>query len=242
MSCTESQKEAANSTTTTEDTVETPKNEIGKKNFAVIWNWETTEDEFVVDNLPTISKELTELWKQDIIENAYFDSEAKFTDSKTFPKVSFYLKAKGLAEAKAVLDRLTVVKKEISSYEIFPVGTKYLGRNDEAIKKAGITKSFVTVWNSTGDMKTNAADGVIEKQNDALLSLWKEGKVENVYFDIEGVNRENNTTDFVVYINAKNMEDAKQIADNLPIAKAQLAEYKMFPVGVFWMGEFKDYQ
>ncbi len=50
---------------------------IGQTNYAVIWKWTTTSSELVAENSSTISNELTELWKKNLVENAYYDNENK---------------------------------------------------------------------------------------------------------------------------------------------------------------------
>lgn len=223
-------------TKTTSKKVETTNSEIGKNNFAVVWNWTTKNEQLVTDNSITISNELTSLWKKGIVENTYYNSESKADKLSYFPNISFSLKAKSLENAKEILNDLTVVKKGIATYKLYPIGVLWLDRKHKTILKNGITKSFVTVWTTTG----KPSDKLAQEQNNRMLELWKSGKVENVYFDIEGTQKANLKTDFVFYVNAKNLEEAKALCESLPIFKENVASFKIHEVGVFWMGKFEQ--
>ncbi len=241
LSCNNQPKEIIESTKiNSQNTSEKKDLELARNNYAVVWNWTTTEKQLVSDNAPTISKELTKLWKDKIVENAYFDSDGEFEKFEGFPNISFFLKTSSISEAENILNELTVVKKGIAKYTIYSVGTKWLGRNSEAIvKKSMVTKAYVAVWNTVTKHDNTNAKGLIKKnaknQSDAILKLWNEGIVENVYFDIEGTASNNMTTDFVFFINADSKAEAKKICDNLPFAKKHLASYKISPVGVYWL-------
>jgi hypothetical protein len=235
LSCGNSNKHDSQnqSSTTKEEPV------IGRNNYAVVWNWTTTDKQLVDDNTLTISKELTKLWNKGIVENAYYDGNAKVDKFEHFPNIIFFLKAKSFEEAEVILNKLTIVKKGIAVYTVYPVGTKWLGRNDEIIKeKAKPTKSFVAVWTTNKEVKPS--DELTKSQSDAVLKLWNEAVIENVYFDIEGIQKANNETDFVFFVNANSKEEVKQIVDNLPFAKENIASYKLLSVGSFWMGVYED--
>ncbi len=233
VSCNQTNQDSSSNTTA-------PVKEYGRQNYAVVWNWITNDKQLFEDNAVTISNELVDLWKKDIIENAYFNSEAEFNDSQQFPNISFFIKAKSKREAKEILNELTVVQKNISKYSIYPVGTKWLGRQKEEIYERGITKSWVSVWTTLGFESVAEPDELVKEQNDTMIDLWKKGVVENVYFDIEGASVRNEKTDFVFFVNTNTKEEAKEILDDLPFTKEGVASYLLFPVGVFWMGEYED--
>lgn len=214
--------------------------EFGKTNYAVVWNWTTSDEKLVSDNTIQISKELTELWKKGVVENVYYDSESKADKLGHFPNISFFLKAKSEEEAKSILNKLTIVKKGISQYKIHLVGSKWLGRNEDAISKTGIKKTWVAVWSTGVDHNSKASKEEVREnakaQSDAVISLWDKGIVENAYLDILGVETKNNVTDFVLFVNANSEQEAHKVLDNLPFSKKNIAHYQLFPVGVFWMG------
>ena len=111
-----------------------------------------------------------------------------------------------------------------------------LGRKSEVIEKNGLTKSFVAVWNT--NKKPENSDVII--QNNLVLDLWNKGKIENVYFDIQGTQEANNKTDFVFYINTETKEDAIALCESLPFFKKNIATYEIHEVGVFWLGNYKN--
>lgn len=213
---------------------------IGRKNYAVVWKWTTTDVQLVEDNLLAISNEINVLWKDDVVTDAYYNPDATVDKFEYFPNVSFFLKAHSYEEGEALLNKLTLVKKGIAMYTMYPVGTKWMGRNEGKIHENGITNSYVAVW--TTENMENSTDELTKSQADAILGLWNEGKIENVYFDIEGTQKANNETDFVFFINTNSPEEAKAVCDALPFVKKNIASYELFEVGVFWLGEFKDNQ
>lgn len=77
-------------------------------------------------------------------------------------------------------------------------------------------------------------------QSDAILKLWNEGIIENVYFDVEGTQETNTVTDFVFFVNADSEKEAIEICDHLPFVQEKIAAYKLHAVGIFWLGEYKD--
>ncbi len=219
----------------------TSDDKIGRTNYAVVWKWAIDDSELVANNTPKISQELTDLWKADIVENAYFDSEAKVDKFDYFPNITFFLKAQNEVEAIALLNKLTVVTKGIATYRLFPVGQLWLDRKTEIINQKGITKSFVSVWTTIkSPLHGEGADDLLKRQNDTVLKLWNEGSIENVYFDIEGTYEPNKKTDFVFFVNVNSETEAKSICESLPFYQQKLATYELYQVGVFWMGKYEE--
>ena len=236
LSCGNPKKEAKIETKSeTVESSSTENSKIARSNYAVVWNWTTTDVQLVTDNTATISEELTALWKEDIIENAYYNSDAKVDKLSYFPNISFFLKAGSYESAEVILNKLSIVKKGIAVYNIYPVGNLWLDRKSKIIHENGLTKSYVTIWRT--DKKPE--DQLIKSQNDKMLALWKAGKIENAYFDIEGTQKGNNITDFVFYANANTEEEARALCESLPFYKENIAMYKIYEVGVFWMGKYE---
>lgn len=240
----EAKKDKIDVKSETQETTSIKSSEFGKTNYAVVWNWTTTDEQLVSDNTAKISIELTDLWNKGIVENVYYDSEAKTNKLSYFPNISFFMKVQSLEDAKTVLNNLTIVKNNIAEYSIHPVGSKWLGRNKEAITKNGITKSWVAVWATSVDHNSDASKDEVKQnakeQSDAVLSLWNQGLIENVYFDITGIQQKNDITDFVLYVNADSEKEARAILNELPFYKKNIAQYQMFSVGVFWMGSKEE--
>lgn len=240
MSCGDTKKKAT--TKTQAATTEAPT--IGRSNYAVVWSWKTTDVNLVTENTQKISDELTALWKNDIVENVYYDSDSKIDKLANLPNISFFMKAEGIKDAESILNNLTVVKKGIAKYSLYPVGVKWLGRNTEAIKERGMTKSYVAVWNTiTKHDQSNAKERIkenVKAQSDAILDLWEEGSVENIYMDIEGTIKLNLISDFVCFVNVNSEKEAEELLNKLPFVTKKIASYKLFPVGTFWLGDSKE--
>jgi hypothetical protein len=233
-------KTSIQSNATESSQVENVDQQFGRTNYAVVWKWATNNIKLVENNNPQISKELINLWKKGVVENAYFDTDSPTDKLDYFGNITFVLKAKDKTDAKDILDRLTVVKKGIATYQLFPVGQLWLDRKTELINEQGITKSFVAVWNTQKSPLDKTKADLLKSQNDMILDLWNKGKVENIYFDIEGTQKENEKTDFVFFVNANSEMDAKSICEALPFYQEKIANYELFQVGVFWMGKYED--
>ncbi len=207
---------------------------VGWHSYAVIWKWTTNDEKLVSDNTVKVSEELTSLWEKGIVENVYFDGDAKNDKLSNFPNISFFIKANSKQEAEKALDKLTIVTKGIASYSVHPVGTLWLDRKYETIKERGFTKSFVAVW----ETKSKPSDEITTNQHDTVLALWNEGKIENAYFDIEGTQVSNENADFVFFANANSEEEAKKLCESLPFYTEGIATYELFPAGSFWLGQY----
>lgn len=233
LSCkTEKKEESSKQKSPSE--IETSK--IGQNNYAVTWKWKTNDVQLVSDNLTKISNELTALWNNKIVENAYYNHNPKINKLGHLPNISFFLKAKSQEEAKKILDNLTIVGKNLATYELHPVGQLWLKRKFKTIHENGMTQSFVTIWTTN----SKPSDELAKAQSDKLLQLYEQGRIENAYFDIQGTQTANNKTDFVFYVNSNSEKEAKELCDTLPFSIEKIATYKMFPVGVFWMGEYNN--
>ncbi len=209
----------------------------GKSNFAIVWKWATDDAALVARYSRQISEELTDLWKQNIVQNAYYDVESQVDAFDHFPNISFFLKADNEAEAKTILDKLTVVSQDIATYRVIPVGTLWLGRNAEPIKERGVTNTFAAIWTTVkSPLHGKNADVLLEEQYNAIIELWNTGVIENVYFDIEGTYESNDKTDFVFFVNANSLSDARSICESLPYFNEKIATYDIHEVAVFWLG------
>lgn len=105
--------------------------EVGIQNFAVIGRWTTNNVDLFNDNVVTISKEFNNLQRNGVIENAYYNSNAKHDKLDHFTNISFFIKAKSVEDFKTKLNELTVVKKGIAFNQIFPVGHLWLDRKQQ---------------------------------------------------------------------------------------------------------------
>ena len=208
-------------------------------NFAVIWHWETTDKEHVLSSLTKQAQELNDLWEKDIVENIYLNPDAEFSTGEQFPDISFIIKAKNEQTAKVYLDNMLFVKNKISSYTIYRVGQKYLGRNTDVLSVIGKKKSFAAIFNTQGS-KNDILEN-LQEQNDKTLELWQTGQIENAYIDIEGYSSgKSSIPSMVYYVNSDDKESAHIILDKLPFVKNKLTSYQLFPVGIFWLGQYES--
>lgn len=246
FACNNQLKEKETSTETNQKTTtEKEDNKFGRNNYAIIWEWTTTDKKLVEDNYKTIIEELLNLWENDIIENTYFNPDAKINKFEYYPNISVFLKAKSINEAEKILNNLTLAKKGIAQYKIYPVGSKWLGRNTDKISEKGITKSYVAIWSTQKDIDQIKDAELIQEQAGKIMDLYEDGTIENVYWELSGEpdalkRRQNEIADFVFFVNASTQQDAKKICDNLPLTQQNFTKYKLLPVGVFWWGNYKD--
>ena len=227
-----------NATNSGQSKTSTSNQKIGRTNYAIVGKWATTDAELVSNNSPTIAKELADLWKNDIVENAYYDADSPIDKFDYFPNVFFFLKAYSVAEAESILNDLTIVKKGIISYQLYPVGLLWYDRKTEFINKKGMTKSFGAVWTTVD--KSKITDDLLQVQSQKITELWDNGTIENVYFDIEGAAQDNAKTDFVFFVNTNTSEEAEAICNALPFYQNKIATYELHQVGVFWMGKYEE--
>ena len=243
LACDNKQKKKEIKTITqTEDSTDSDNSKFGRKNFAVIWKWTTTDVKKVEEHIVKFSEEMNSLWKNGDIENVYFNSNSKIDKLEYLPNNSFFIKAKTKAKAETMLNEIILVKEGLITPIVYPVGTKWLGRNEETIHKKGLTKSFVVVWSRLREVDLTKDQNILIDQTDELLRLNGNGDIENVYWDLENtanpsVNKD--VEDFVFFINANSQEEARKICDSLPFTKAKIVSYSIHPVGVFWLGEYK---
>jgi hypothetical protein len=180
--------------------------------------------------------ELNKLWEKDIVENVYINIDAKFPSGKSFPTVSFVIKAKNETDAKVYLDNMVFVKNNISSYQLYKVGTKYLGRNKETLDLINSKRVFVVVFQTTGNKEEIINN--IQEHSQKTLELWKMGLIENAYLDTEAFDKEERRIPAIAYfINAEDKAGAEQIIAELPFVQKKLTRYQIYPVGVFWLGQ-----
>ena len=82
----------------------------------------------------------------------------------------------------------------------------------------------------------------IQEQVAVLVSLWKNGVVENIYLNHE-LNEPKNKrkASIVFFIQAKNKDEANEILKQLPFVQHDVLNYTLYPVGVLWLKEIEDH-
>lgn len=81
----------------------------------------------------------------------------------------------------------------------------------------------------------------IQEQSAALLGLWKQGIVENVYLNVNENQAvaEAGKLSVVFFIKANNQTKAHKILAKLPFVKYNVVNYSLYPVGVLWLERFQ---
>jgi len=207
-------------------------------NYAVVWDILTDDHEYVMNYLPEQADEFNKLFSDGILENAYLNNYefVKLNNDAALASVMFFVKAESVIDAQSIIDKMSFVRNKVATYHIYPVGDKWLDRQPAAGENQKY--SFATVWFNTADEATTKQ--FVQAQNDRVLALWKEGKIENAYFAAENAfEKQNEIPGMVFFVNADNEEAAREICDGLVFSKEGIAKYKMFPVGTFWLGSSK---
>ena len=214
------------------------------KNYAVVWQWAVNDADMIREYLPAMNDEMLAMWKKGDIVNAYYDANSDISIVENLPNISYFLRAESYRHARDILNVLSIVKSGVATFKIFPVGSKWFGRNAEVINNKGITKSFVSVWTTLVEIQQDENLELIKRQANSIKTLYQEGNIENVYWELSGEpdaykRRNNNITDFVFFINSNSKESAKALCDSLPFTQEGLVSYDLIPVGVFWLGEYQ---
>ncbi len=219
--------------TTKATTVETVTN-----NYAVVWDVLTDDHNYVMKYLPEQVEEFNQLFADGIIENAYLNNYeyVKLNNDAALASVMFFVKAESVIAAQAIVDKMSFVRNKVATYNVYPVGGKWLDRKPAADDDKKY--SFATVWFLTADEATVKKS--VEKQSDMVIALWEEGIIENAYFAAENAFENRSLSPgMVFFVNTDTEEAAREICDGLVFSKEGVAKYKIFPVGTFWLGSSK---
>ena len=228
VSCDNPGTKSKKETTTT--TVETEYN-----NYAVVWDILTDDHNYVMNYLPGQVDEFNKLFADGVIENAYINNYEyiQLNNDAALASVMFFVKAKSVIDAQSIIDKMSFVSNKVATYNVYPVGGKWLDRKPAADVDKKF--SFATVWFLTADEAS--VKKFTEEQSDMVLDLWNKGVIENAYFAAENAfENKTLTPGMVFFVNADNEEEAREICDGLVFTKEGIASYKLFPVGTFWLG------
>ncbi len=203
-------------------------------NYAVVWDILTDDHNYVLTYLPEQAKEFNQLFADGVLENAYLNNYeyVQINESAALASVMFFVKAESVIAAQAIIDKMSFVRNKVATYNVYPVGGKWLDRKSAADVDKKF--SFATVWFLSADEAT--VSKFAEKQSDMVLALWKEGVIENAYFSTENAfENKTLTPGMVFFVNADTEEEARAICDELVFSKEGVATYELFPVGTFWL-------
>ncbi len=114
-------------------------------------------------------------------------------------------------------------------------------KNTTTKENSAIGKSnFAVVWNwATRDKKlVNENAAMFTKE---LLNLWEKNIIENVYFDSEAEVKDDMQFPAIsFFMKAQSLDNAKSILDGLTIVRQEIAQYKIYPVGILWLGQNEE--
>lgn len=218
---------------TKQKTETTVSDNIGKKNFVVVWQILTNDHEYVLQYLPKQAEEFNRLFEEGTIENAYLNNveNVQLNNEAALTTIVFIIKAKSVVAAEGIVDQMIFVRNKVASYRIHPVGGLWFGRKSITDSLT----SFATIWQNNTNRDT--VDKYADRQATELLDLWKKGVVENAYYAVEDAKEQDGAIPgFMFFVNAATEEDARAICDGFLYAKKGFATYTMHPVGAFWQG------
>lgn len=219
--------------------VENVATDDGIQNFAVVWDWESDDPDYILNNLEGQIEDFNKLWERGQIENVYLNNFeiAKVNDDATMMTIMFFVKAENKKAAKAILDNMKFVKNKVATYRIYPVGSNWLGRNPEAAVDPKF--SFAAVWNLKAPKEE--IDKYVKNQFEQTVGLWNTGVIENAYFAMENsYSQQNDIPGMVYFVNADTEAEAKEILNHTIFYQKGIADYQLFPVGTFWRGSVND--
>lgn len=221
------------------ETVDTEKTStLSIEKFGVKWYW-VSDDPLNFESKNSIfKKELNELWESGVIENVYFGVEQEVEGRLAYPTIAFFINASSDQEARKILNNLTIVHEGIASYNLVPVGLLWMDRKNDAVKALQKENAYISIWHMKDGSKLT--DSLTVVQNDMVLNLWKEGVIENIYFNIEGTIQDNKRKDFIFFVNANSKEEARMVCNDLPFYTEGIAEYQMYDAGKYWLGLAKQ--
>ena len=127
--------------------------DVQLKNYAVVWQWAVNDADMIRKHLPAMNEEMLAMWRNGDIENAYYNADSEISVVENLPNICYFLKAESYKSAREFLNSLSVVKNGIATFSVFPVGSKWFGRNAEAIQANGIRRSYVSVWKVLEEIK-----------------------------------------------------------------------------------------
>lgn len=105
---------------------------------------------------------------------------------------------------------------------------------------ADMRNTYMVTWTLEVN-DANLFKTTLKEQMDNVLELWASGTIENVYLDnkkSEVIVREGDVGKVIFFIKANTENGAKNILDELPLAKKKVASYQLTPAGVLWLKQY----
>lgn len=180
------------------------------------------------------------LWEKGIVENVYDNQKGKFSGNEPRSLSAFSIKAPGEAAAHQALDTTDIVKSNLATYSLRPIGETAFGRNDKATKMAATDGyAFAVLW-ALQTERTKNRHYSFERTGQCGVKLMQEGVIENGYIDptLTSMNIEGKQP-AIFFINAPSEKAARKILDKMSLVKEKQATYGLHDVGQFFLGRKK---
>ncbi len=100
-------------------------------------------------------------------------------------------------------------------------------------------QSYLVTWDPHSVSSRDDFYKHLPEQASSLLELWKSKTIENVYLDPKQKDVKGQDITMVVFIlQAKNKDHAHQLLANMPYVRHKVIDYKLEPIGSFWLGKY----
>lgn len=111
----------------------------------------------------------------------------------------------------------------------------FLGASVSQAEDFDLRHTYVVEWEITTDDKELYKNTLPDHIN-KILELWKQGIIENVYFNHEAAKTyDYKSAKAVFFIKAENVDQARKQLNTFPLIQKKVASYKLSPVGILWI-------
>jgi len=208
------------------------------KTYFVLTSWTTSDRAKAMEHVPNQQKQLMSLWNKGLVENIYYNQNAKFKDGEPLPLIAFFANGANEFDVRTMLDSTDIVIHNLATYTLREVGRKIFLRSRNAANLTAGTaiESYAVVWTLTGD-RSKMDTTSFTAQAIMTARLQDVGILENIYVDLSPLGTKASAINPAVFIiNSKDKAGAKKVLDEMPIVKSKKATYGLYDVGQYFMG------
>jgi hypothetical protein len=206
------------------------------KKFFVLKKWSTSNRDKALSHMAKEHKQLMTPWKQGAVENVYCQPDGKFEFGKPASLVAFVINGLSENDVRRALVTTELIKNNLATYIIIPVGERLFGRDDNPLKRASVENSYAVIWAFLVEKnKLNSAS--LEAQSLINKQLNEQGVLENAYINLKLYSGDSSRIQpAFFFINAKSEQDAKAFLDKMPLVISKQATYSLHSVGSLLFG------
>ena len=95
--------------------------------YAVVWDATGTAHEGFATHIAEQSAVLLDMWKKGLVENVYLNAGTQSSRIGSDANIVFFVQASTETEAHAIMSGMPFVRHQISTYQLFSVGSFWLG-------------------------------------------------------------------------------------------------------------------